>query len=231
MGSSPSTAIFRFENPCFAGVSSFLVCCGRSSFHRLRRPVLWILLRIHGTSNGCLEVAVRRLQIMTCGDSLRVAQPIANDVQREPASQVGLSRRPQVVEDLRPRLVAGLLDQFQELPAEVQAAPEAPFCSLRRSPLPKSGVAIRCSQWSITACSSARNSGGSAATGSEVTGGVPSDMPTMSPISPRARRPHFGRKADLGVNGYEKFASVPHIDKWLPRFSESGLASAARSPN
>ncbi|MCA9259502.1 MAG: hypothetical protein KDA61_09900 [Planctomycetales bacterium] len=59
------------------------------------------------------------LKVMLGGDGLGISNPVTDDVRREIFGQLGLTRRPQVVEQFRPRLQAGSLDDSQQLRAKV----------------------------------------------------------------------------------------------------------------
>lgn len=77
---------------------------------------------------SCLvEVCIGRLQIVFLRNGFRVAEPVADDVNRETGSEIGLSGCPQIVEKFRPRLNSRPIDHFSKLLPQVHPPPETPF--------------------------------------------------------------------------------------------------------
>ena len=86
-----------------------------------------------GVLDGLLIVVVRHLQIMLVGDQRRVADPFADDMQREASRQFGLAAGTQIVKQFWPGFHASPRDDPQELGSQVRICVPVPRDQVFRS--------------------------------------------------------------------------------------------------
>ncbi len=90
--------------------------CISGAFERLLHRFLQRFFRDAGSP---FEMLAGDLQVMLLGNRLRIADPLADGLQRELFGQFGLARRSQVLEHFRPRLQASPADYPVQLRPQI----------------------------------------------------------------------------------------------------------------